>query len=134
MRSILEQFEPFAANRVFEICKTGDVAAWLRQIRDKSKLTFNELITAQGFANRQNGVQGSVRTVAILSSECPLWVKSRHCVVSGRCPLYPQKWTLVERAGMSALCQKRSYGWKAFTLTPARKQPIRSDPRAVAEA
>jgi hypothetical protein len=33
MRSILEQFEPFAANRVFEIYTTGDVAAWVRQIR-----------------------------------------------------------------------------------------------------
>src|SRR5215468_633581 len=24
---------------------------------------------------------------------CPLWVKSGHCAVSGRCPLYPQKRT-----------------------------------------
>jgi hypothetical protein len=30
------------------------------------------------------------------------------CAVSGRCPLYPQKRTLVERSGMSALCQKRT--------------------------
>jgi hypothetical protein len=36
MRSILEHFEPFAANRVFEIY------TWVRQIRDKSNLTFNE--------------------------------------------------------------------------------------------
>jgi hypothetical protein len=35
MRSIFEQFEPFAANQAFEIYKTGDVAAWVRQIRDK---------------------------------------------------------------------------------------------------
>jgi hypothetical protein len=40
MRSILERFEPFAANRVFEIY------TWVRQIRDKSNLTFNGLITA----------------------------------------------------------------------------------------
>src|SRR5215471_12010337 len=26
---------------------------------------------------------------------CPLWVKSGHCAVSGRCPLYPQKQTLL---------------------------------------
>jgi hypothetical protein len=37
MRSIFEQFEPFAADRVFEIYKTGDVVAWVRQIREKSK-------------------------------------------------------------------------------------------------
>src|SRR5215831_4396838 len=27
----------------------------------------------------------------------------------GACPLYPQKRTLIERVGMSALCQKRTY-------------------------
>jgi hypothetical protein len=27
---------------------------------------------------------------------------------AGECPLYPQKRTLVERVGMSALCQKRT--------------------------
>src|SRR6516225_214714 len=32
----------------------------------------------------------------------PLWVISGHCRLSGRCPLYPQKRTLVERIGMSA--------------------------------
>ena len=35
---------------------------------------------------------------------CPLWVKSRHSAVSEQCPLCPQKQTLVERVGMSALC------------------------------
>jgi hypothetical protein len=39
---------------------------------------------------------------------CPLWVKSRHCSTSASCPLYPQKRTLIERVGMSALCQKRT--------------------------
>src|SRR5262252_1251077 len=34
---------------------------------------------------------------------CPLWVKSRHQRMSAECPLYPQKRTLVERVGMSAL-------------------------------
>jgi hypothetical protein len=29
--------------------------------------------------------------------------------VSGRCLLYPQKRTLIERVGMSALCQKRTF-------------------------
>jgi len=59
MRSILEQFEPTAANRVFEIYKTGDVTAWVRQIRDKSKLTFNELITA-GICDQRNGFNGHI--------------------------------------------------------------------------
>src|SRR5215472_17039283 len=39
---------------------------------------------------------------------CPHWVKSRHQRMSGSCPLYPQKRTLVERVGISALCQKRT--------------------------
>jgi hypothetical protein len=71
MRSILEQFEPFAANRVFEIY------TWVRQIRDKSKLTFNELITV-GICDRRNGVQRSYCTAPILNRSCPLWVKSGH--------------------------------------------------------
>jgi hypothetical protein len=32
-----------------------------------------------------------------LSKQCPLWVKSRHCISSASCPLYPQKRTLIER-------------------------------------
>jgi hypothetical protein len=40
-----------------------------------------------------------------VGTQCPLWVKSGHCAVSGRCPLYPQKRTLIERVGMSAVCQ-----------------------------
>ena len=42
------------------------------------------------------GVQGSVCTTAILTRQCPLWVKSRHRSASSRCPLYPRKRTLVE--------------------------------------
>jgi len=29
--------------------------------------------------------------------------------MKSRCPLYPQKQTLVERVGMCALCQKRTF-------------------------
>src|SRR5262249_9209971 len=43
------------------------------------------------------------------TGQCPLWVKSGHRTRSVSCPLYPQKRTLVERVGMSALCQKRTY-------------------------
>ena len=42
---------------------------------------------------------------AILSHRCPLRVKSGHCAVSGRCPLYPQKRTWSGASPMSALCQ-----------------------------
>src|SRR5262249_46759426 len=44
---------------------------------------------------------------ANLDHQCPLWVKSRHSRISARCPLYPQKWTSVERVEMSAKCQKK---------------------------
>ena len=37
--------------------------------------------------------------------ECPLWVISGHSPTFGRCLLYPQKQTLIERVAMSALCQ-----------------------------
>src|SRR5215468_10589699 len=51
---------------------------------------------------------GSVCTAAILSRSCPLWVKSGHSLTSNQCPLYPQKRTLIEPVGTSALCQKRT--------------------------
>ena len=46
---------------------------------------------------------------AIVQRECPLWVISGHCAVSGRCPLYPQKRTLELSRAMSALCQNRTH-------------------------
>src|SRR5262249_35719577 len=39
---------------------------------------------------------------------CPLWVISGHGSASIRCPLYPQKQTLITSVEMSALCQKRT--------------------------
>ena len=36
--------------------------------------------------------------------------------MSARCPLYPQKRTLVERVAMSALCQKRTHALQQKTL------------------
>src|SRR5262249_54434539 len=45
---------------------------------------------------------------ANLRRRCLLWVKTRHSPTFGRCPLYPQKRTWVERVGMSALCQRRT--------------------------
>src|SRR6516165_12472092 len=41
---------------------------------------------------------------------CALWVKSRDSAMSRRCPLYPQKRTLMGATGMSALCQERTCG------------------------
>src|SRR5262249_16254418 len=40
---------------------------------------------------------------------CPLWVRNGHAQGKHRCPLYPQKRTLIERVGMSALCQKQTH-------------------------
>ena len=67
----------------------------------------NYAITA-GICDGRNGGRGSVCAAAIPSCSCPLWVKSGHSVRSRQCPLYPQKRTLIERFGMSALCQKRT--------------------------
>jgi hypothetical protein len=50
---------------------------------------------------------------------CPLWVKSRPRALKSRCPLYPQKRTLIEPVGMSALCQKRKSC--RFTRLPRRR-------------
>src|SRR5262249_42318245 len=43
-------------------------------------------------------------------------VKSGHFDMSDQCPLYPQKRTLVEPLGMSALCQKRTFFKQDATL------------------
>ena len=63
----------------------------------------------QGFAT---GGMGSDRHFAWQRSsgtECPLWVKSGHHETLNPRPLYPQKRTSVERAAMSALCQKQTH-------------------------
>jgi hypothetical protein len=36
------------------------------------------------------------------------WIKSRHPEGKQRCPLYPQKRTLIDGVKESALCQKRT--------------------------
>ena len=51
---------------------------------------------------------GSVCIAAILICECALWVRSRHCRISARCPLYPQMRTWFRTIVMSALCQKQT--------------------------
>jgi hypothetical protein len=45
----------------------------------------------------------------IVVMECPLWVKSGHDGAHLRCPLYPQKQTLLGDGWMSALCQKQTF-------------------------
>src|SRR5262249_20756225 len=40
---------------------------------------------------------------------CPLWVSSAHHPVTLQCPLYHQKRTKSDTAGMSALCHKRTH-------------------------
>jgi hypothetical protein len=41
--------------------------------------------------------------------QCALWVRSGHFASSDQCPLYRRRRTLVERAGMSALCYKQTH-------------------------
>jgi hypothetical protein len=43
-------------------------------------------------------------------AKCLLWVNNGHRRKLNECPLYPRKRTLMERAGMSALCQKEMNG------------------------
>src|SRR6516165_2794929 len=54
-------------------------------------------------------------TAVIRGWRCPLWVKSGHDAPQIQCPLYPQKRTLVERVGMSALCHKRTHALQQFS-------------------
>jgi hypothetical protein len=49
-----------------------------------------------------------LESVAMTPITSPLRVKSRHAALKRRCPLYPQKRTLVSATGMSALCQKQA--------------------------
>ena len=46
-----------------------------------------------------------------LTAHVPLWVKSRHDALKSRCPLFPQKRTLLSTTRMSALCQKQTF-WR----------------------
>src|SRR5262249_16859166 len=82
--------------------------------------TYYVVITA-GIYEQRNGVRPSFCVATILRTECPLWVKSGHSPVFGRCPLYPQKRTLIERVGMSAMCQKQ-------TLEPPARRPVSAEP------
>src|SRR6516165_3842614 len=43
------------------------------------------------------------------ASKCLLWVISGHPLRFARCPVFPQKRTLVPCSTMSALCQKRTH-------------------------
>src|SRR6516162_6789403 len=54
--------------------------------RDRADRDCGEL--QQGFT--AGGMDsGSLCTATLLSCQCPLWVKSGHCRISARCPLYP---------------------------------------------
>jgi hypothetical protein len=50
------------------------------------------------------------------AAQCPLWVKSRHCLDQSGCPLYPRKLTSMSAIAMSALCQKRTSGQTLLTI------------------
>ena len=48
---------------------------------------------------------------------CPLWVKSGHLIAACRCPLYPQKRTLLSAITMSALCHKQTSSGRPLAAT-----------------
>ena len=53
------------------------------------------------------------RSFCEASRSCPLWVISGHRSTFSPCPLYPQKRTLLEPIGMSALCHVwTAPGWQ----------------------
>src|SRR3974390_1283183 len=71
----------------------------------KAGTTPNRTRLQQGFPT---GGMGSDRHFAWQQpsgTECPLWVKSRHSLMSDQCPLYPRKRTLELSRVMSALCR-----------------------------
>src|SRR5262249_61422689 len=53
---------------------------------------------------------------------CPLWVRNGHSQNKHRCPLYPSKQTLLDRAARSALCQKQTSRYLFDHLVGAGQQ------------
>src|SRR6516164_892492 len=79
------------------------VAAPISVMKSRRLIACPEAQT--GHRTGSNWEDGSGQTDA---RQCPLWVKSRHSLTFGRCPLYPQKRTSELSLAMSALCQKRT--------------------------
>jgi hypothetical protein len=59
-------------------------------------------------------VKNEASKMGIWHLPCPLWVISGHSAKEMRCPLYPQKQTLVEHVRISALCHKRTHASQQF--------------------
>ena len=67
-----------------------------------------------------NKLPGSKVSGVLMPGQCPLWVKSRHSINSGRCPLYPQKRTsdLCTRPCGADVCRS----WPGPPLATARRR------------
>jgi hypothetical protein len=88
--------------------RTLSIDRWQnRSIRNNDEPLDNEM-AACWFAQR-SASHSPLKPKADECRRCPLWVISGHSITSTRCPLYPQKRTLVEPAVMSSLCQKRTW-------------------------
>src|SRR5215469_11974911 len=61
-------------------------------------------------------------------------IKSGHRSTSDQCPLYPKKRTLVERVGMSALCQKRTHALHKKAVAALRLPRFRPRESAALQA
>src|SRR5262245_16366606 len=73
-----------------------------------------------GVAQLQDTSERSRHKIAeqhLSTTQCPLWVISGHRSSSNQCPLYPRKRTLIERLGMSALCQKQTFNCYSTNLS-----------------
>jgi len=68
-------------------------------------LCFGMTQLQQGITTCGMGSPLSFCAAAILRTECPLWVKSRHRSTIGPCTLYPSTRTWPSTSVMSALCQ-----------------------------
>src|SRR5262249_23359030 len=106
--------EPRAPTDSGALRRFGVTALWRCDLADLPPALERRLIAfpkAQDKASRRFKLAHWKRPGAVLcvtanfDRECPLWAKSGHCAVSGRCPLYPQQRTSELSHGMSALCQ-----------------------------
>ena|SRR5262249_21383975 len=91
--------------------RTLEVGAQRDRPLDANSAPARILILPSGAISAKRGIQNESahgQQAGRSSRECPLWVRSGHRAVSGRCPLYPRKQTSLDASDTSAWCQKRT--------------------------
>src|SRR5262249_6373973 len=105
------------------------VADLRRDLTRLSPALERRLIARSRFrTTHRSGSNWEVGSGQVGARQCPLWVISGHRSSSNQCPLYPRKRTLLTVIGMSALCQKQTYG----TAANNRQSRIGADEFSVA--